>query len=371
MSQALKFLTAFSHAFATMNLYAPHHPAREGAITDVLEQLRALVQETPSPVFCFLNSEVVYRDQPLKEAKSWPFGKRLTESKIQRLEFAPGVSLEELQNLIDEVQLRLGAENGGGRKAIWKTEHIKFGPISLPDDLKSGLAEAIDTVESLHEEAYNEGRVSGSLARGVVHTLSQAMRHSGRLLVPLVPLKQADQYTTIHSINSSILSMGLAEFLHFSSGDVRRIGEAALLHDVGKTFIPSEILGKPSGLNPKEWAIIKRHPVDGARLLLRSGKRLELAASVAYEHHMAWNGHGGYPGFRYRRRLHPASRLIQLCDVYDACRTRRPFRDPLSSAEIVDLLQNGAGDQFDPQLTEAIIRMMSVWESRMTDVDAE
>jgi HD-GYP domain-containing protein (c-di-GMP phosphodiesterase class II) len=370
MSQALKFLSAFSQVFATMNLYAPDHPARNEAVIELLEELRALIRESPKPVFCFLDSEVVYRDQPLREAKSWPLGRRLAESKIQRLEFVPGVSQEELQSLIDEVHLRLGAENGDGRKPTWNTEHIRFGPVSLPD-MESGLVEAIESVDALHEKAYQEGRVSESLARGVVHTLSQAMRHSGRLLVPLVPLKQADQYTTIHSINSSILSMGLAEFLRFSSGDVRRIGEAALLHDVGKTFVPPAVLGKPGGLNPDEWAIVKRHPIDGARLLLRSGKRLELAATVAYEHHMNWNGRGGYPGFRYRRRLHPASRLIQICDVYDACRTRRPFRDPLSTDEIIDLMRQGAGSQFDPQLTEAIIRMMSVWESRMTGVGAD
>jgi hypothetical protein len=366
MSQAIRFLGSFSHAFSTMGLYSRDHPARDEAVDEVLGELRSLIRDTPNPVFCFLQDEVVYRDRPLKELKSWAFGRRLAEEKIQRLEFAAGVSREELVGLLDEVYLRLGPENGDGHKhAPWSTDHIKFGPIALPDEVALDMEQAVGAVDSLHDEARSDGRVSESLARGVVHTLSQAMRHGRRLLVPLVPLKRVDQYTTIHSINSSVLSMGLAEFLHFGGGDVRRIGEAALLHDVGKIFIPPEVLSKPGRLTPKEWGVVKRHPVDGARMLLRSGKRLELAATVAYEHHMAWNGRGGYPGFRYRRRLHPASRLIQLCDVYDACRTKRPFRDPLSSEEIIRFMQSSTGSQFDPQFTEALIRMMSVWESRV------
>lgn len=372
MSQAAKFLNSVAHAFSTMGLYGPRHPARREAVDDMLEELRALLRDTPNPVFCFLNHEVVYRDRPLRELKAWAFGRRLSESKIQRLEFTGGVSREELESFLEEITARLQSDGANGScDEMWAADHVKFGPIKLPDEVTGDLAEAIESVDLLHADAASDGKVSESLARGVVHTLTQAMRYGRRLLVPLVPLKRNDQYTTVHSINSSILAMGLAEFLHFGGGDVRRIGEAALLHDVGKIFTPQEIVAKPGALTPEEWEIIKRHPVDGARILLKSGNNMELAATVAYEHHVGWQGHGGYPTLRYNRRLHPASRLIQICDVYDACRTRRPFREPLPADEVVRFLKESAGDKSDPQLTAAFIEMMQAWDSRVVTVGEE
>ncbi|HKK07895.1 MAG TPA: HD domain-containing phosphohydrolase, partial [Gemmatimonadota bacterium] len=155
----------------------------------------------------------------------------------------------------------------------------------------------------------------------------------------------------------SVLSLGLAERVGYGRDDVRAVGKAALLHDVGKTLVPEEILKKPGTLTPEEWTLIKRHPIDGARILFRSRDGLSVAAVVAYEHHMTWDG-GGYPERRFPREIHPASALVQVCDVYDALRTRRPFRGPWPEDRVLAHLRAGAGEAFSSEMVSVFLAMM-------------
>jgi len=134
-----------------------------------------------------------------------------------------------------------------------------------------------------------------------------------------------------------------------------------LLHDVGKTRVRADIIKKEGKLSPEEWALIMKHPEEGARILLNSGPKMELAAIVAYEHHIKPDG-SGYPALRYDRRLHRASELIQVCDVYDALRTKRPFRDPWPPDRIVSHLREESGKSFHPEAVEVLLDMLSQWE---------
>src|SRR6185436_5540562 len=155
------------------------------------------------------------------------------------------------------------------------------------------------------------------------------------------------------------------EFLGHAPPDVRAFGISGLLHDVGKVRIPRDILNKPGKLSPEERRIINQHPADGARLLLASPERLEMAAIVAYEHHMMHDG-GGYPTPRYCRTCHSASRLAHVCDVYDALRTHRPYRGAWTSEAVLAYLEERAGTEFDPDVAHAFVRMMRQWEPRFT-----
>jgi putative two-component system response regulator len=106
------------------------------------------------------------------------------------------------------------------------------------------------------------------------------------------------------------------------------------------------------------------HPVEGARIILDSQESLELAAVVAYEHHIMING-GGYPSFRYPRDCHAASKLVHVCDVYDALRTKRPYRDAWPAEQVLAYLEGRAGQEFDPELVAAFSSMMRQWEPRI------
>ena len=99
-------------------------------------------------------------------------------------------------------------------------------------------------------------------------------------------------------------------------------------------------------------------------MILEGKEPMNLAAAVAYEHHRCHDG-TGYPHMHYSRPAHQASRLVHVCDVYDALRTRRPYRDAWSSADALDYIQQRSAVEFDPDMASAFIEMMRRWDDRI------
>jgi putative nucleotidyltransferase with HDIG domain len=186
------------------------------------------------------------------------------------------------------------------------------------------------------------------------------MHSQSKMFIPLLALKRYDQYTTTHATNVAVLSMALAEYVGLGALDVREFGIAGLLHDLGKVRVPKEILTKRGALTEAELDVLKKHPVDGARLIIARERKLDLAATVAYEHHIMLNGQG-YPRFRYQRETHFASKLVHICDVFDALCTDRPYREAWESEQALAYIEERAGVDFDQQLVESFAVMMRHW----------
>jgi putative two-component system response regulator len=186
-------------------------------------------------------------------------------------------------------------------------------------------------------------------------------------VLPLLQLKEFDQYTTTHSMNVAVLAMALAESLELGSAQVRAVGVAGLLHDLGKVRVAKEVLLKPGKLTEEERAEIQRHPVEGARILLAGDQPLDLAAVVAYEHHLMMDG-SGYPCRHSPRDTHYGSRMVHLCDVYDALRTKRPYRDAWESEKALRYIEERAGLEFDPALAATFTTMIRRWDQRVMEV---
>jgi putative nucleotidyltransferase with HDIG domain len=229
--------------------------------------------------------------------------------------------------------------------------------------LQVGLTEEADTLRWMQQEVNRLGIVPLPEAEAIVGSLTVAMHGDRRVLLPLLQLKEFDQYTTTHSLNVSVLSMGLAEGLGCGPAEVRAFGIAGLLHDIGKVRIPIEVLTKPGALTPDERRLMNEHPADGARIILQSEEDLDLAAIVAYEHHIMLNG-GGYPALHYRRECALASRLVHVCDVYDALCTKRPYRDAWTPERAAAYLEERTGSEFDPDIVSAFLRLL-----RKSDVE--
>jgi putative nucleotidyltransferase with HDIG domain len=189
---------------------------------------------------------------------------------------------------------------------------------------------------------------AGALGEIVV-ALSHAITDSAGAMLPLAPLKSHDEYTFVHIINVAVLSMSLAEALGFDSHATHEVGIAALLHDVGKKAVPREVLNKTGRFTEAEFQMIQVHPVEGARILLRTPGVPEVAPIVAFEHHIRFDG-GGYPRVPRGWQINLASRITQLADVFDALRTHRPYRPGMPLEKIVQIMKGDAGTFFDPDL---------------------
>jgi putative nucleotidyltransferase with HDIG domain len=372
-----KFLNAFAQAMAAMALYRDGHPARERALDVAYQQVQDLQAETPRPLFTFLGDEVVFGRLPLRELKAWDWGKRLAQAGIQRLEFEDRVSREDFEGFLEEVLARLTLSAISTDARQMRRSSIRFGAVGLkgevdapPDALPTAtisfsLSDEVDTLRWMQQEVQSTGAVPLAEAEAVVRSLAVAM-HGGRdVMLPLLQLKEFDQYTTTHSLNVAVLSMALAEFIGLVGADVRGVGLAGLMHDIGKIKIPLEVLTKPGKLTDEERLLMNEHPVAGARMLLDVEQNLDLAAVVAYEHHIMING-GGYPTLHYPRDCHQASKLVHVCDVYDALRTKRPYRDAWSFDKTLGYLEERSGLEFDPELCASFTRMMRQWEPQVT-----
>jgi HD-GYP domain-containing protein (c-di-GMP phosphodiesterase class II) len=136
------------------------------------------------------------------------------------------------------------------------------------------------------------------------------------------------------------------------------IGVAAMLHDIGKLFIPEEILTKTGKLTAEEFEIMKQHPVKGARHLLETSGVPRLAVIAAYEHHMKFNL-SGYPNVASDWQQNLCSHMTMISDFFDALRTRRSYREPVPLKEISAMMLDMMGTDLHPALTRNFLRIIS------------
>jgi hypothetical protein len=375
-----------------MSLYAEGHPVRARAAVASFDTLRDLQDADPRPSFSFLGSDVVYGQQAIRGLTDWEWATRLANVGVQRLEFADIVERDAYVAFLEDVLARvsaftaIAAANAPASAPLPRASGptpIRFGAVGVrgsndprPTEAVASVDEAslldlnteVDAIQWVHDEVNQREQIPLLEAESIVRSLSVAMHGDSQMLLPLLTLKEFDQYTTTHALNVSVLSMGLAEFMGLSPREVRSYGVAGMLHDLGKVRVPKDILTKPGKLTPEEWALMRSHTVEGARLILQSDQNLDVAALVAFEHHIMING-GGYPDRHYRCDCHRASTLVHVCDVYDALRTKRPYRDAWEPAATLSYIEKGIGSEFAPDVARAFIAMMGKWEPRLAVAD--
>ena len=385
MQEVTKFLTALAQALSTLTLYKEGHPARERALDTALDHLSELQEAHQRAVVTFLGDEIIFDGRPLRGLKSWNWGSRLAAVGVQRVELLGPVTRDDFEVFLEDVHARLSGEMMDTSEVRQtRPTNIRFGAIEVEGASSEGgdsdknasasitftLREEAEAVDWLHRELRTDRDLHMVEAEAVVRSLSVAMHGDQAFLIPLLRLKEFDQYTTTHALNVSVLAMALSEFVGLGPREVRTFGIAGLLHDLGKVKVPEEILNKPGKLTDNERKIMISHSVEGARLILSSEEQLDLAAVVAYEHHIKLDG-GGYPRMEYPRKCHQASDLVHVCDVFDALRTDRPYRDAWAPARVLSYLEEGAGSEFDPDLAYAFCQMMRSWETRVAELQSE
>ena len=384
-AEAVRFLHSMAQAISTMALYKDGHPARERTVDHSFDLLQRLRETDPTPRFSFLGGEVVYQSRGLNDLKDWDWAARLAGAGVERVEMTTDVMREEYEEFLETVLARVAfASMDLSDSATARPERrssIKFGTIgvrgmggeqrqaqAVTATLGYDLHEEAEAVRWLHREVEDGATLPLLEAEAIVRSLSVAMHSDSQMIIPLLQLKEFDQYTTTHSTNVAVLSMALAEYLELGAKDVRNYGVAGLLHDLGKVRVPKDILIKPGKLTEQERDVMRLHPEDGARIILQREMRLDLAATVAYEHHIMLNG-TGYPHPHYPRKCHHASHLVHICDFYDALRTNRPYRGAWESEKVLSYIENGIGREFEESAARAFVAMMRKWGARSVIVD--
>jgi HD-GYP domain-containing protein (c-di-GMP phosphodiesterase class II) len=186
--------------------------------------------------------------------------------------------------------------------------------------------------------------------------LSTAYRGTATLLGFVV--EADDQYTGEHSRDVVDLSRSAAAELGLGAPQRRAVEFVAMLHDVGKIFVPKEILHKPGELNAYEWEVMRQHTIQGERILKQVGGALARIARFVRSSHEHYDGHG-YPDGLAGEAIPIESRIVTACDAYSAMTTDRPYRAAMDVDEALAELRGSAGTQFDPRVVSALERILT------------
>jgi putative nucleotidyltransferase with HDIG domain len=367
-----ELLRRFAASLRSCQLYSKGHPIITRNLETLSGALQLLHSLQPSIVIGLVGEEVIVDDMPMAKADTLGgFVRRLQQSGVERITIDRGVTVEEIATFIDAVTT-IDARNivGDAAETFPAMPHIRVGRVTVEQRVEGSLTDmatikrlyndAVSVAGDVWESALIEGRPDPTVSRTMIDGLAQAVAQNRRALLALTTLKNYDNYTFTHMVNVSILTMGQARGLGIDGPLLREFGLAALMHDIGKVKTPIDILNKPDKLTDEEFAIMKRHVVDGAEILRATPEVPALAPVVAFEHHLRTDG-SGYPGGVTRPSLNIGTMLCSIADVYDAMRSQRRYQQTFPTDRILAVLKRNDGKQFDQHLVRRFVQLIGIY----------
>ena len=345
-------------AIAVRRLYPSEHPRLVELLDRVVESaLQATVGGQDVEVFS-LDGRVVSRGAPLPGGDAFvkSLFATLGSHGYHRITVRRGLTPHEVAEFVEAMA---GVEAGLAPKS---SPHLRLSaydnelPLSLvPEHTVS--AEEHDRLFRVWDGVVRHREYDLDAMEFMLLALSQTIGDSMGAAIPLAALKSHDDYTITHIVNVALLSMALAEAIGFPPVLVKDVGVSALLHDVGKLHVPAAVLNESGRLTDAQRRLIRRHPEHGARILLGTPGVPQLAVTVAFEHHLQYDG-GGYPTVPKGWKMNLASEITHIADVFDALRSNRPYRGALPRERIVEIMMRDAGTVFDPGLVRTFFDLV-------------
>lgn len=191
----------------------------------------------------------------------------------------------------------------------------------------------------------------------VVDSFVSIILHDPKAVESLLKITAHDYYTHTHSINVSIYTLSLGAFLGIQGEDLKALGMAAVLHDIGKSKVDFDIINKNGILTEVEFEEMKIHPGEGHKIALQLGITDERILTGIRHHHEKLVG-GGYPDGISGDAISQFARIIGVCDVFDALTTKRSYKDPMTTFESIKLMKEAMKGHLDFEMVNALIRML-------------
>lgn len=231
-----------------------------------------------------------------------------------------------------------------------------------PDPSKVQLSESVkkrvsEGIQYLYNNSDSESFINTT--NSITNDLMKAIQYNDAIAVDINALKTSDEYTFKHSVDVATMSMIIAKEQGLKKDDIYRIGIAGLLHDMGKSKIPLEILNKPARLNDDEFAMMKQHSVLGYRIL---NEKNEFPANISLsvlQHHEKMNGKG-YPLGVSSDKITPYAKILSVADVYDALVTERPYKKSFSQRTAVEMIMSMT-DELDITAMRSFLRSIILY----------
>src|SRR5665647_1459195 len=174
-------------------------------------------------------------------------------------------------------------------------------------------------------------------------------------IINMLDLKAFNNYTYYHSVNVAVLSIVIGISLGLNKNELYKLGLGALLHDIGKVFIPKEVLEKKGKLDDEEFKQIQQHSVKGSNYLKEKWD-IPIESTIAIlNHHEKYDG-SGYPLKLKSEKISLFGRIVAVADVFDALTSNRPYRVTFSPLDAMEYIMGGSGTQFDPKIVSAFAK---------------
>jgi HD-GYP domain-containing protein (c-di-GMP phosphodiesterase class II) len=367
-------------------LYPAAHPHLLAAADKFRGKIEELLVERKEVAFFLVGGELFFEkiSIPIDQALSLLL-EQFTTRDVGGIVFIPGLTTEELVRFAGLMNKEPAYLTGkGGIHTVIEKEgipHIVLHNVVLVEkknmDLKGKkrasevFKDAVETVQEMVQAIHFGQLSSARKVNSVVQTMVDNILDNRDALMGLTSLKMYDEYTFAHCVNTSILAASLGTFLSFDKPQIAILAIAGLMHDIGKASVPLEITNKPGKLTDEEWNQMKRHPVEGALLLVDNPGVSKLAMVAAFEHHQHGGGMGGaealqksrgYPQVTIQHERHPFSQIVALADAYEALTAARVYYSSrISPDQSIRILIKNRGVTSDPVLLKAFINMVGIF----------
>ena len=233
------------------------------------------------------------------------------------------------------------------------------------------IEEELESAKKIHSKAktlvtgmFHEARMGNAFeieeATVLVDEVNQSLQRNPNALLSLVRLKNADEYTYLHSVAVCMLMVALAKQLKLDDEQIKQAGVAGLLHDVGKMAIPNEVLNKAGKLTDEEFDVVRQHPQRGFEILKSCYQVSESALDVCLHHHERVDGKG-YPDKLSGDALSLFARMGAVCDVYDAISSDRCYKKAWGPAESIHKMASWKDGHFDETVFHAFVKTIGIY----------
>lgn len=367
-----KLSTLFLTTISRCKLYGIEHPFARRAGIEFIRVFENTISETRVFKLILKEDNVILNGYILSQGKESIniLARKFSFCGIGFLEIKDGLNIDEFLNFCKEI-------SSYPKEKIKSKEHISLGEIhfqpkfsreNIEDmsikeykgNLESDVPDEVKELEILHQHIKEHFEVKAKNFESITLSFLQNFSKKSNIFLNMANLKEHHKYTYLHSANVSNLVIAIGMALGVDKKEVFQFGLSALLHDLGKTFIPESILSKPSRLTPEEWDIVKKHPVEGARLLVKQKNLPPLAAVVAFEHHMHFNGMAGYPKCVPPRKPCAVSQLVSICDCFDALFAKRSYHNKYDILEALSIIQDSSGSLYNPYLVDIFSKFITL-----------
>jgi HD-GYP domain-containing protein (c-di-GMP phosphodiesterase class II) len=379
------FIIAIHAATRAMKLYPPEHQSVQKALGDVAAIAAELYHgdgETEVRIqgeFIFVNGTRLRLDlsnyasfgRVLELLRSAGVGVLHAHREATAREWYALLSLLETVRVNgigdpNEIMRRLGAAGIDAFEVAESSEHDEQD--ELTDSAKAAAKRTYAQSVALTKDVINSVRMgrapSSRKIKRAVQTIVDQVLNEETSLIGLTALREYDEYTYTHSVNVCIFAVALGKRLGMTKLQLYELGLAALMHDIGKSRVPTDVLQKSAALDEDDWRRITAHPWLGMLTLFQLRGLQDLpyrAMTVAHEHHMKCDL-TGYPRAVRKRAITMSSRIVAVADGYDAATSRRSYQtSPYPPSAVLQEMRDNPRRGMDPVVVKAFINLLGIY----------